>query len=96
MRVPQIGREYFPYKAVTEKLTQKLIYKDFSDKYSFFETSFFSNCVFNLKGSHANYVINKIIASTKITNTEIFAFIALLVFKVGLSPPQKNSFHLLQ
>ena len=32
--------------------------------------------------NHANYIITYMIASTKITNTDIFAFIAVLVFKL--------------
>ena len=31
---------------------------------------------------HVNYIITHIIASTQITNTEIFAFIAILIFKL--------------
>ena len=34
-------------------------------------------------------------ASTQTTNTEIFAFIAVLVIQVGLSPSKKNLFCLL-
>ena len=45
-----------------------------------FQASFSFHYLENLKYSHVNYVI--MIASTQITNNEIFAFVTVLVLKL--------------